>query len=82
MGRRPLQLSVLGGFDFSGTGGGVVNDGTHQLPESSRNALIRMADAMREGFTGRFEVDVNQGSVGDLREVRRISAKELRDDAA
>jgi hypothetical protein len=56
------------------------NDGTQELPESSRNALIRMANAMREGFTGEFRVVVNEGGVRALEESRKYSSEDLRDE--
>lgn len=41
-----------------------------ELPESSLRVLKRIADQMRDGFTGRVELDLNQGGVRDFREVR------------
>lgn len=59
-----------------------MNDGTHQLPESSRNALIRMAEKLRAGFTGKLEIDCNQGGVRQLREIVTVPSEKLKDEAA
>lgn len=47
------------------------------LPEASLRVLRRIADQMREGFTGRIEIDLSQGGVGDFREVRRWKPADL-----
>lgn len=52
-----------------------------QLPEASRNALIRIAEKLRSGFTGRFEVECNQGGVRQLREVQVVPQEKLKDEA-
>lgn len=56
-----------------------MKDGTQELPESSRNALIRMAEALRRGFTGRFELECNQGGIREMRELRVVPSGELKD---
>jgi len=57
-----------------------VSDGTHQLPETSRNALILIAEKLRDGFTGRFRLDCSQGAVSEVRHQQSIKAKDLRDE--
>lgn len=58
-----------------------MSDGTHQLPESSRNALIRMADALRDGFSGTFQVEAHEGGVRSLKVTETLKGKALKDAA-
>lgn len=57
-----------------------MNDGTEQLPETSRNALLRIADDLREGFTGKFELECRSGGVGEVRRVETLKGRDLRDE--
>lgn len=40
-----------------------MNDGTQQLPDSSRDALIRIAELLRGKFTGRLVIEAHEGGV-------------------
>ena len=51
--------------------------GTPQLPDSSRKALVYIADQLRRGFSGRFEIDCYQGGVRNMRESKDLQPKDL-----
>lgn len=59
---------------------GRVNDGTQQLPETSRNALIRIADELRDGFTGKWVLHCKSGGVGELRREETYRPTDLKDE--
>jgi hypothetical protein len=46
------------------------NGARRELPEASMRVLQRIADQMRSRFTGKLEIDLNQGGVGSFREIR------------
>lgn len=41
------------------------------LPESARNALVRLAQLFSDRFTGKIELECNGGGVNMLSETRR-----------
>ena len=55
-------------------------DGTQELPESSRDALIWAADQLRHGFSGEIILRCHDGGVREVRENRVHQPGDLRQD--
>lgn len=49
------------------------------LPDSSRDTLAWVAELLREGFTGRLEIEVFQGGVRSIRPTPALEPKDLKD---
>jgi hypothetical protein len=47
------------------------------LTEAQLRYLKRIADQMRNQWTGRIEIDLSQGGVGGFCEVRRLKSTDL-----
>lgn len=47
----------------------------NEINESTRRALRHIVDQLRNGFTGRFEIECHQGGVRDVREIRKLDLK-------
>jgi len=52
---------------------------SRQLPESSRRILVHVADMLRDGFTGRIELDCSQGGIRNMTEIRSFRPAEIPD---
>lgn len=48
-----------------------------ELSEGQLRYLKRIADQMRGGYTGRIEMDMRNGGVGDYREIRSLKPADL-----
>lgn len=55
----------------------MSRNGRKELPEASLRVLKRIADQMREGYTGRLELDMNQGGLTSFREIRSIRPADM-----
>lgn len=53
-----------------------------EISDSTRRVLHYIVDQLRDGFTGRFEIECHQGGIRDVKEIRRIDARgiDLTDD--
>lgn len=49
------------------------------LPQHARLVLAHIALLVRQGFTGRIEIDLNQGGIRDFREIKSWKKAELSD---
>ena len=49
----------------------------NELSDPSLRVLHRLADQMRDGFTGRIEIDLKDGGVAGYREVRTIRPSDM-----
>lgn len=47
-----------------------MKDGTQQLPPSARDSLIRIADMLRDGYTGTIELECHEGGVRKMTDSR------------
>lgn len=47
-----------------------MKDGTQELPDSARRALLRVADELRDRFSGTIEIECHEGGVRKVRESR------------
>lgn len=47
------------------------------LNEAQRRYLRRIAEQMRGGYTGRIEMDMKNGGIGDYREIRSLKPVDL-----
>ena len=48
----------------------------NEINESTRRALQHVVEQLRNGFTGRFEIECHQGGVRDVREIRKVEFKD------
>lgn len=48
----------------------------NEINESSRRALQYIVEQLRNGFTGRFEIECHQGGVRDVREIKKLDLTE------
>lgn len=52
-----------------------MKDGTQELPETSRNTLIELANRLRGGATGRVTIEFVRGGVRDVEYTEKWNAK-------
>ena len=58
-----------------------MNDGTQELPEASRDTLIRLAREWREGWQGKVTIKVGEGgTVQWVAQEVTLKPEDLRDE--
>lgn len=51
-----------------------------EINDSTRRALLHIVEQLREGFTGRFEIECHQGGVRDVRQIQRVDLRAVDGD--
>lgn len=49
----------------------------NEINDSTRRILQYVVDQLRQGFTGRIELECHQGGIRDAREIRRLIAQDV-----